>query len=262
MTTDYVSFADTMGINSAHVPADPGIFDIVALYATGTGGIEATTAEMLRFTRAGVGVVLIDQTPSLSVLAAGIAHVGHLQIGDVEPEAGTILAAAHACLDRQRRGLDTTLYVSQGALNSLLSALHSSSLIDLSLVTFGVADWNLSRSEAESYIDHADDVAYVQWASPSSNPLTIEPGTDMTLKVANVDLNVARADWANKFAIHKYGPFRQELRDTSVADYAKKRGTSVDALLRRSWDHYTAADRKLLGDSHFSGPIAVYTERP
>jgi hypothetical protein len=57
---------------------------IITLYATGTDGIEATAAEIARFKNAGVGVVLIDQTPSLSVFAAGLAD-----IADVEQFAGT-----------------------------------------------------------------------------------------------------------------------------------------------------------------------------
>lgn len=53
---------------------------------------------------------------------------------------------------------------------------------------FRIADWNLSQHLADEAL-HAD-VYAGQWASPTSNPDTIIPGTRLTLREANVDLNV------------------------------------------------------------------------
>ena len=59
------------------------------------------------------------------------------------------------------------------------------------------ANWSLSRGIARSLIGTGKRYA-VQWASPSSNPLTLVPGTPVTLTTANLDLNeigLRRTGW-------------------------------------------------------------------
>jgi hypothetical protein len=55
-------------------------------------------------------------------------------------------------------------------------------------VWFRIADWNLSEHLAQ--LELYADVYAGQWASPTSNPMTLIPGTGHTLAQANVDLNV------------------------------------------------------------------------
>jgi hypothetical protein len=55
-------------------------------------------------------------------------------------------------------------------------------------VYFRIADWNLSQHLADQEL-HGD-VYAGQWASPTSNPDTLIPGTNVTLATANTDLNV------------------------------------------------------------------------
>lgn len=236
--TSFVTFADSMGIDSSHIPADPKLFKIIALYATGTNGIEATAAEITRFTSAGVGVVLIDQTPSLSVFAAGIAHVA---IADVEPGAGTPFAVTQGVKSREAKGIESVIYVDGAQLPAVQADLHQAN-INLSLVSFGLANWNLSLAEAENLIANDSGLAFVQWASPSSNPLTIVPGTGENLRAANVDLDVANATWAAQFMIAPQtfpvppvGPFWHDLGSETIAAFAASRGgTDPLKMLARS----------------------------
>ena len=51
-----------------------------------------------------------------------------------------------------------------------------------------IADWNLDKHLATEEL--WGDVYAGQWASPSSNPSTLIPGTSITLAEANADLNV------------------------------------------------------------------------
>jgi hypothetical protein len=55
-------------------------------------------------------------------------------------------------------------------------------------VFYRIADWNLSEHLAG--LAAYGDVYAGQWASPTSNPNTVIPGTNHTLATANVDLNV------------------------------------------------------------------------
>lgn len=61
---------------------------------------------------------------------------------------------------------------------------------------FWVADWNLTEAEALQYLaDHPDTVA-VQWASPTSNPGLVVPGTNgRTIRELNVDLSVGKLSY-------------------------------------------------------------------
>ena len=73
MTSQFVDFIDITGGDASRAPFVKG--GLRAYYATGSMGIEETAAQVAAARAAGMGVVLIDQTPSLSVFAAGIADV-------------------------------------------------------------------------------------------------------------------------------------------------------------------------------------------
>jgi hypothetical protein len=190
----YVPFCDVTGASSPNIPAVPAL-GIIALYATGSDGIAATSDQIARFRSAGAGVVLIDQTPSLSVFAAGYADVA-----DVEPGAGTFEAAAAAVLERQAHGWQSTIYLSYSNLQSMVDALSSE--VDRKLVIFGVADYSWSQAEAEQLLAQNPSWAYCQFGDPQSNPDTLVPGTDVTLSQANADIDVAQSWWADQFLPH------------------------------------------------------------
>lgn len=55
-------------------------------------------------------------------------------------------------------------------------------------VYYRIADWNLSQAEAAAAVQ--EDVYSIQWASPTSNPDTLFPGTNVTLAEMGADLDV------------------------------------------------------------------------
>jgi hypothetical protein len=189
----YVPFVDVIGANSTKIPAVSAL-GIIALYATGSDGIEATSAEIARFKNAGVGVVLIDQTPSLSVFAAGLADVA-----DVEQGAGTVDTAVAAILDRQAHGWQSTIYLSYSNLGSLTSAFTSE--VEQDLVLFGVANWSWSQTQAEDVLATNPNWAYCQYGTPDTNPDTLVPGTSLTLSQVQCDIDVAQGSWADQFTL-------------------------------------------------------------
>lgn len=83
----------------------------------------------------------------------------------------------------------TRIYASAGPWFALLAALALAGVSARSLY-WREANWNLSEPEARQLLSG---VRYaIQWASPSSNPLTVIPGTSVNLQAAGADLNVAR----------------------------------------------------------------------
>jgi hypothetical protein len=160
--------------------------DTFASYVTGTPDIDATSQEFAELA-AKAGVFRYDQSPALASFAAGLADAA-----DIEAEAGTVDAAVSATQKREAKGWYSWFYVADGSLAATRTAVADAKL---SRVRFVVANWNLSQAEAQSFIDANSDVDAVQWASPSSNPNTICPGTTRTLSQLNVDLNVTRAGW-------------------------------------------------------------------
>jgi hypothetical protein len=189
----YVPFVDVTGTNSNNIPAVAAL-GMIALYATGSDGIEATSAEIARFKNAGVGVVLIDQSPSLSVFAAGLAD-----IADVEQGAGTTQTAVAAILDRQAHGWQSTIYLSYSNLDSMVSAFTSE--VNQDLVLFGVANWSWSQAESEDQLAANANWAYCQYGTPETNPDTLVPGTNLTLSQAQCDIDIAQASWADQFML-------------------------------------------------------------
>jgi hypothetical protein len=205
----YVPFVDVTGENSPKIPAVAAL-GIIALYATGSDGIEATSAEIARFKNAGVGVVLIDQTPSLSVFAAGLADVA-----DVEQGAGTTATAVAAILDRQAHGWQSTIYLDYSSLDSMISAFTSE--VDRSLVLFGVADYTWSQAQSEDLLAANPNWAYCQYGDPESNPDTLVPGTSLTLSQAQCDIDVAQSGWADQFVLTPRTPYPTPTGESQTA---------------------------------------------
>jgi peptidoglycan hydrolase-like protein with peptidoglycan-binding domain len=197
--TSFTPFADATNNSLASIPASRTMV-LIALYATGTNGIEATAVNIMKYKAAGTGVVLIDQTASLSVFAAGLADVA-----DVERGAGTYASCAAAILARQKHGWQSTVYIAQSNLDALVSELHAVGC-DMSLVLFGIANWSDSQAAAEAALDADASWAYIQYGDPGSNPDTLVPGTSVTLRSCNADINVGKDSWADGFMPHEPKP--------------------------------------------------------
>jgi hypothetical protein len=177
----YSVLIDAIHANAADIPAGTGK---VAGYVTGTADIQWTAADWARFPES--GHVRIDQSPGLSAWASGGADVADMENGAATQD--TVIAQAKV---RQAKKWFSFTYVSQGNLSSLRDAVSTAGLSGS--MCYWIADWDLSEEEAAAAL--TDTIVAIQWASPSSNPLTVVPGGSRTLAEANVDLSVANPSW-------------------------------------------------------------------
>lgn len=170
MTKEYM--ADCEGPSFVYVPS----WMPVAYYVTGNGP-QANHFQIENFTG---GFVRIDQQPGFGVPFWS-------DEADVEPGAKSNDDAAAWCKARAAIGWTSRLYTSSTNLDALRSACSG-----ITGVYYRIANWSLNEVEAEAQI--IGDVYGVQWASPSSNPTTLVPGTERTLAEANVDLSIVNTD--------------------------------------------------------------------
>lgn len=180
----YEVMLDTIGGSVSGIPANCGK---VAGYVTGTDGTGGTTdikwnsADWARFPTA--GKVRIDQSPTLSAWESA-------DVFDVETGAATIATAVARAKQREAKGWYTFIYISQGNYSTLTEAVKNAGL---KKVQYWVANWNLDESEAAAQL--GGDIVAIQWASPSSNPDTVTPGSSVDLKTSNVDISVTIPAW-------------------------------------------------------------------
>ena len=182
MTVRTVTMIDATGACSAVIPLGT---PKVAGYVTGSDGVQWTTADWSKFDLK--QVVRIDQSPGRGDLQA--------QVKDVEPGAASNDDALSWGLARKAAGFVPCWYTSRGNLTPLLNTLTAGGL---SRGHLWVADWSLDEEEAASQVKAQSGpfpVKAVQWASPTSNPRTLLPGTTLTLAEANCDLSVADESW-------------------------------------------------------------------
>lgn len=194
MTTT-CTMIDAMRVNAHNIPA--GTLK-VAGYDTGSGDVPWTAATWGMFPHA--GHVRIDQSPSLSLFAAGDADAA-----DIEYLAGTVDAFAGIHTDavkaRIAKGITwSTAYATDSTLAIIKADLDAAGPHGwyFGHVDCWLADWALSEAQAAALIGrevHGLTCRAVQWASPSSNASTIVPGGTLTLAQAQVDLSVADEAW-------------------------------------------------------------------
>lgn len=195
MTT--VPMADTVGPSSKYIPLS---FAKAGGYRTGSAEVIWSAGDVARFKT--TSLVSIDQSASLSEYSQGLADVA-----DVETGAGTIESFIQAAHNRVRLGKSNNLYIDFANLPGAVTAIEGAGL-DLAKINFWVADWNMNQAEASAMVGayHLQlgngkavtiNIVAVQWASPTSNPNTILPGTnpELTLKQSNVDLSETDPNW-------------------------------------------------------------------
>lgn len=142
----------------------------MAGYVTGTDGIAWTPAQFEAAIanqpgRPNRAVLRIDQSNSDLPLISD-AKVAK----DDEPGASTIGVSVEVAKQRLAAGDDYTIYLSAGNLTALEDAVSAAGLPEGEIVAY-------------------------QWASPSSNPGTLLPGTALTIKQAGADLSVVKPGW-------------------------------------------------------------------
>lgn len=189
MTTPTTFMVDTIG---ASADALPKHLPMYAGYVSGTGGVQWTQAQFNSF-------------PGSKVLKyyQGVGPVPPIHTFDaVDVESGAVSPAMAATIVRERvsGGIPwTTIYGTDSALAVVSADVQAmGAAVWNGHVNCVLADWNLNETSAAAKVGtfiHGMSCVGVQWASPSSNPNTLIPGTNITLSSANADLNVVDANW-------------------------------------------------------------------
>jgi hypothetical protein len=194
-TLAVVDMLDTIGADYRNIPKGT---QRVAVYITGSGAIPWTSDAIASVERNGARVILrIDQTNSVLVLP------GYL-VKDIEPGASKIPTAVDEALKRSEVGLRTCFYVAASDFKAAEAAVNAAGIS--AFVDYWVANWNFTREQAIAFMQGYPNVMAVQWASPSSNPHTLVPGSTLTLHEANIDLSVTRADWPSVGSVKPPAP--------------------------------------------------------
>lgn len=178
-----VTMADTIGETAHNLPTS---LAKVAGYVTGSTNVRWSASDWGRFPHA--GHVRVNQDPTSDPFEGYVL--------DVENLAWTNTTAAAALRHRLAAGRGASVYTNAANVTALTQACKAQGIASKE-VSLWVANWNLSEAQAQAAIgtDPYFDLVAVQWASPSSNPDTILPGTSLTLSQANADLSVALASW-------------------------------------------------------------------
>lgn len=150
-------------------------------YITGTDGIAWTPQQIDYFRQRGVGIYLVNQGVSQG---SGQALDG--DEFDFEAGGWTLPNLVDVVQIRRRTSWSTRVYCSWGDYGTIKQALADYGIGKS--VFFRIADWNLSEHMAE--LELHGDVYAGQWASPTTNPGTLIPGTSLTLAEAGADLSV------------------------------------------------------------------------
>lgn len=194
------TMVDMIGANVSKVPA---IFPYVGAYVSGLEDVPWTLQDILKYSNAKVS--RIYQGAGTYPGIHGFDEI------DVEDKAVTPQQAANLVKLRVEAGIQwTTIYATDSNL-----AIVSQLIRDMGEsvwnghVNCRLADWSLDEANAAMKVGtfiHGMSCIGVQWASPSSNPLTQLPGTGMTLKQAGVDLSVVDANWTPSGGFTPTGP--------------------------------------------------------
>ncbi len=182
---------DAIHFNVGNVPVST---PKVAGYVTGTPDIQWTAQDWDRFPQA--GTVRIDQSPGLAQYGTNAASVA-----DIETGAGTVASFVTASESRLRLRRLLWCYGTESVLSEVSAALRAAG-IPLDKCGGWLANWNMSQAEADAALGTSVAgirLVGVQWASPTSNPGTVVPGSHLTLAEAQVDLSVTVPGW---FAAH------------------------------------------------------------
>ena len=183
--------ADTIGQNLNYLLGLPYWRQrLIASYTTRT-----YAASPAQFALLGAHGIPIDQAPTNEL------H-GGAKVKDVEPGA----AYLHNVVNLALAGHVFVDYVMGSELDAHRAALHAAGVAGR--VHFWVANWGFNEQGAINFMAANPDVVGVQWASPSSNPNTVLPGSGgRTLRQTNCDLSVMNADfWLPKSTPPKPAP--------------------------------------------------------
>jgi len=164
----------------------------VAGYVSGTSDIEWTAGDWARFHASRRIRIWQGYGPKPAISGFEVIDI---ETGAVTPQQAADEVALRVAANIQW----TLLYGGRDALAQTAALIRAKgNHVWNGHVLAWLADWNLNRDQAASlistYIDGMTCVG-VQWASPSSNPHTLLPGSTLTLAQANCDLSVVSAGY-------------------------------------------------------------------
>jgi hypothetical protein len=192
--------------------------DVLAGYVTGFDGVDWPADEWGKL-HGHVGLFRYDQTPELALFGSGAADGA-----DIERGAGTIGAFIYQARKRAARGWYSWAYIDQADHAALAAEVKAAGI---PRVQYGIANWNDSLETATTALGPS--VAFVQWASPSSNPHTVVPLTGgKTLLELNCDLNATLPGWFAVKAPAPPAPRRGLLVTDTSGNLAGQLVTSAD----------------------------------
>lgn len=171
---------DTIHKYVDNIPANDPQIQRVMGYVTGSGDIPWDKADWDRFPH--YEKLTIAQRPN---------HDPAADFLDVEPYAAGDAEAIQWVKNRHAAKKSAHIYISASGVAELYKDLAAAKALDQTYLW--LADWSLSVSEATALLGTEYDgikVEMVQWASPTSNPKTLLPGTTYTLADAGCDLSV------------------------------------------------------------------------
>lgn len=185
---DIQNMMDAEGVNSGHIPMTT---PFVGAYVSGTGGVPWNAAELSRFPAA--------RTVRIYQGAGTYPGVSGYDFMDVETHAVTPAQCASEFGKRCIAGIEYTgIYATRDNLTACVAAIEALPANEKAGFVYAwLADWNLSEVSANALLGtniSGAVIVAVQWASPSSNPHTLVPGTEDTLSQLNIDLSVIDAD--------------------------------------------------------------------
>jgi hypothetical protein len=150
-------------------------------YCTGSDGIAWSPGEIDHFRKQGAKVFLVnqgyEQTPDDAL---------HGDEFDYESGAWRLADLMQVIANRRKVSWSTRVYCAWSGYAEIKQLMTRAGITRS--VFFRIADWNLDQYMAD--LELHGDVYAGQWASPTSNPSTLIPGTTMTLAEANADLSV------------------------------------------------------------------------
>jgi hypothetical protein len=190
--------ADATGTNAHLLPSNT---PFVGGYISGSGGVQWAPGEWNRFTGKKVRIYQgVGPVPAL---------LSFDEI-DVEDRAVTPQGAAQIVRMRVDAGITwTQIYGSRDKIRATNQEIQKLGTHYWNgHVTCRLADWNLNEAQATALVNtyvEGSTCTSVQWASDSSNPNTLVPGTNVPLK-AGVDLNVVDASWVPSLIVHPAPP--------------------------------------------------------
>ena len=166
--------ADTIANNVHMLPAS---LPVIWPYVTGTPDVQWSEADIRNFPRS--EVIRVNQ-------GFNNADPFHGDEFDIETGAWTTENIIEVVAARRAHLWSTRLYGTYATYDAVTAALVAQGL--RRSVFWRIADWNLTAHLADAEL--WADVYAGQYASPTSNPRTLLPGTNYTLEQAGADLNV------------------------------------------------------------------------